>query len=640
MIKKLSELTMLLKKNFSGHQLVHQIAEKHIEKLATRLYGFNRKDGYETETVSEQQFIFGELFGPNLVSLRATSFQMKDGESPLFRSFWNNAVLGVAISTHQIRDMTCILVCDSKRDCIETHWFRLALNQIRHNPKLKVYIYESQNPGKEGLTNFAIFEHQSNQNQSTYIFDAPHQDERSLRTSLIVNHDSCNIYTSKFVRTMESSGDNIKLLETDQELDEIPVIVSDSKDSISNLFSDKIILRGLKRIDSNESLLGSENRFVRKYEPDYAKLVGSHIRKRFGGANTLIYVGDTCKNDGGAIRNLQSHGFTVFGFVCNQKMERVWVDNILYTDRWTDLVSFHKMISTHLCHCNNEKVLAVFDIDQTLWAPKGVNEGVIKSARISAIIQTLQTVTPGGSKSIDDLAKLVYKELDKDVYEPLAEDNEDFKAIITIALACSVFASVEFERQFRTDDLVQYNTSLPDLYARLKKYLGIHEYKSNYNSSLANQMDRKNPPSTTEDRPKPNISVFLEDAISAIKSLDYGMYASHNGIDPIALEQVLQEVADNIELNIAAPFSEFREKERDETIAHAEKDAIFHKINDILTLNHATWDYADFLNKKLKIPLLALSDRPDEATISPEPGGKSLLNVALTIHGQSIRNWL
>jgi hypothetical protein len=56
-----------------------------------------------------------------------------------------------------------------------------------------------------------------------------------------------------------------------------------------------------------------------------------------------------------------------------------------------------------------------------------------------------------------------------------------------------------------------------------------------------------------------------------------------------------------------------------------------------LTLNKPAWDIATWL-KRRGAGLLALSDRPDESTVSPT--GESLLEANMIIHGKDISDLL
>ncbi len=74
----------------------------------------------------------------------------------------------------------------------------------------------------------------------------------------------------------------------------------------------------------------------------------------------------------------------------------------------------------------------------------------------------------------------------------------------------------------------------------------------------------------------------------------------------------------------------FRAKELEETLSRAGGNGDF---DDQLVLNKPVWDVATWLERQ-GAHLLALSDRPDESTVSPS--GESLLDATMTIYGKDI----
>lgn len=54
---------------------------------------------------------------------------------------------------------------------------------------------------------------------------------------------------------------------------------------------------------------------------------------------------------------------------------------LCYTNRWTDLAGFAHKVQANL----GQNTLALLDIDQTLWAPKGVHDSPLTRPRLRAI---------------------------------------------------------------------------------------------------------------------------------------------------------------------------------------------------------------------------------------------------------------
>lgn len=99
------------------------------------------------------------------------------------------------------------------------------------------------------------------------------------------------------------------------------------------------------------------------------------------------------------------------------------------------------------------------------------------------------------------------------------------------------------------------------------------------------------------------------------------------------INQITEDIRNlswNIQKGVPAPYKEFRELEFEETLERAKLN--HENIDKVLTINKTMWDVAHFLSKKVG-NLIALSDRPDEATYSKDT---SLLNTPMIIRGADI----
>jgi hypothetical protein len=102
------------------------------------------------------------------------------------------------------------------------------------------------------------------------------------------------------------------------------------------------------------------------------------------------------------------------------------------------------------------------------------------------------------------------------------------------------------------------------------------------------------------------------------------------GTDMNRMKMDIVELWQNMMMSKPAPFSRFRKFEFDELYKRALSQQA--PGQDKLTLNKAVLDYASYL-KNRGLSLLAVSDRPDEATYNEE---KSLLNVQMLVYGNDL----
>ncbi|MGH3914632.1 MAG: hypothetical protein ACRDTC_14685, partial [Pseudonocardiaceae bacterium] len=268
-----------------------------------------------------------------------------------------------------------VFVCDSLAHSVAEPWFvKAVIPQVRAGATVK--IVEIDRSKIDEYEDFGIYEHSTRGDSGAYLLLAPpernHQQAKQLRTTVTAHPDKLDEYRRKFSEMWSGPAEPISLATPDaasearrREPGTFEMV------SINDLFENRVILRNMVRLDNNVELLPQNAGFVRKYEQRYAQAVRDHLREYFNEARFFFYFGDTYRNDGSLIRNLQSLGCDITGFICEPSLgiNRLWFNNILYTNSWVDLASFVEQINSKV----GSESLALFDIDQTLWSPKGTD---------------------------------------------------------------------------------------------------------------------------------------------------------------------------------------------------------------------------------------------------------------------------
>jgi hypothetical protein len=377
----------------------------------------------------------------------------------------------------------------------------------------------------------------------------------------------------------------------------------------------------MERLDTGERLLSGSARFVRKYQPPYAEAISNHLKSKAPDIQQLVYVGDAHKNDGTAIRNLQKLGWRVSGFICEPELglKRLWFNDVLYTDHWTDLVSFEAKIRSVV----GADTLALFAIDQTLWAPKGIHHTPLTHSRTRAMARLIDEYAAASGGDVAMRAKerieLIYDELSNVKYLPLTLDNEDFKAVICVSLALNlIFDQPRLESSDR-----EAGAAFFEELGRLEARQFCDVVRDAYLRSYLH-------PGTGE----ANITRFIMDTLSTAQTHQYSLYGETNGILVGRLVEHLRDVFRETVGMAPIQYAPFRAKELEEALIRVGGVG---DLGEQLVLNKPAWDFAIWLRAK-GCMLMALSDRPDESTVSAS--GESLLDAPMTIYGTDISTYL
>jgi hypothetical protein len=608
-----------------------QITGRLLSRTLGRLHGFIEPSGFVPDSLGELEIVVDELFRETLSSLKTISIHSNDPAFVTYKGYWHDRELGPFfrrqnsefLSRHGTGRLLRVFACDSVAGSVAEPWFSdTVIAQLRDGASVKVVQID-----KGALSNYedyGIYEHGSGAG-GTYLLLAlrhPNLQQCALTTALIVDRAVVADYSRKFQTLWRQHGEPLELLQSEE------LNSADHQDlscrgtgRIGDLFGRRIILRRMERLDTGEQLFGSATHFARKYQFAYAQVLSDHIGFHFPDVRCLLYIGNTHQNDGTLIRNLQQLGWDVSGFICEPGLgiQRLWFDNLLYTDRWTDLVGLAQKVETKV----GRNMLALFDIDKTLWAPSGVHDLPLNKSRIRAMCRLVDEYVSNSDRAVARHARArvewLYGEISTMQYLPLTLDNEDFKATICVFLAlCVVLNRRRFEN-------VDHETG-PAFLEELGQLPPRDFLKSvrDYVLSFANPMHGD----------EENITDFIEDTLLAVDSHQYLRYAKKNGILYEKMIEDLRGISRETIGTSPVQYPAFRAKELEESLVCAAENRDF---DERLVLNKPAWDLAVWLRHR-GVYLLALSDRPEEATVSPS--GESLLDASMTIYGKEITSFL
>ena len=603
--EKLLERVKWINQDWETHPVLLEFIESKMDKIENDLKYLIRSEGYSPVNIDELIIWIEKLFSPSLKSLRATSIESKKAPFQQFNAYWVHPEISPLFKemNSQFLDkggrINRIFFCDSLIKSVKEEWFsEVVVPQV--NEGIQVKISEIDESKIDEYQDFGIYQHKiGDSDAGNYVLFAPRQQNKneSFGTKIISEPKKVNDYISTY-DSYWAKNEVVKVVNGLSSLNNKYYDEIYEKGKLNDIFCNRVILRNMVRLDSKEKLLDNSG-FVRKYEDEYAKAISSHLRKdEFSNSSCYLYFGDTSDNDGGVIRNLQNRGFDISGFICDPtlNLKNIWFNSVYFSSDWTDVLGFLHIIKEKI----KNNPLVIFDIDQTLWAPKGLHEKPLIDARMEAITELIDIYIDEDhgdfNEFVKNKAKQIYKTISAPSYHELTKDNEDYKAAITIFLALGFY-----KRGIREDRLIKAEDMyLPDI---LKEYFddGIVEFLKDVHSECLF------PPKTEP-------------------------YAKKNGIQIVNLVYDIKDLSYNIIRNVPAPFTKFRASEFRETFSRASNSGL--DIDKKITLNKTMWDVASFF-KLNGANLIALSDRPDEATYDKK---NSLLDTPMTIRGMSIEN--
>ena len=220
--------------------------------------------------------------------------------------------------------------------------------------------------------------------------------------------------------------------------------------SLAGFLGDFIVYRSLTPIDRRLPDLEQLRRplglppvgLPRKADPTYARVVTEMLRvanEHQSGSDDLssvIMLGDTVHNDGGAFRNICDALACPGGaFIGDEDDEPPRLDavagknrRILYSaNRWQLIDRFEKELAGTGIDIGNGTAVIV-DIDKTALGARGRNHRPIDDARVAAVMSTATEILSG---EVDrDLVLAAYRHFNVPRFHPFTGDNQDYLAYL------------------------------------------------------------------------------------------------------------------------------------------------------------------------------------------------------------------
>jgi Domain of unknown function (DUF4062) len=627
----LDRLLNLIYSDLANRPVTTDMIESLIGRLIDRLQSFTTPAGFVPDSFGELEACIQELFGRSLTTLKATSIHSNDEALYAYRGYWHDDELGPYFKSKndellgkEQKRLLRIFACDSIAESVAESWFTdTVVGQVSQGAVVKVVEIDKRKVAE--YEDFGLYEHNMDGTEAgTYLLMAPrlrnlHQ---RLSTAITANADAVSRYSEKFNEMWEQSVEPLEIIREGEMIEAANIERgSHGTAKISDLFGRRVILRKMERLDTKERLLASNAGVARKYQIGYAQALSRHLKRRFPDVRNVIYVGDTHKNDGTAIRNLQKLGWDASGFICEPKLGigQLWFNNVLYTDRWTDLVAFAEKVKSRV----GRSTIGIFDIDQTLWAPKGIHEGPLTSSRTRAMLRLIDGYIGAPDAEVGRRARqriaALYEEISEVKYLPLTLDNEDFKAVVCVFLSLNLMFD-----QHRLEGGREEGAAFFEEIGRMDTDEYVDKIKKEYLPTFL-RPDRDG---------EANITHLIMETLSTAQTYQYSLYGETNGILVPKVVEHLREVFRETVGVSSVQYRMFRSAELEEALGRIGSGNSF---DDQLVLSKPAWDFASWLGGH-GAALLALSDRPDESTVSPS--GESLLDAEMTIYGSDIAAYL
>ena len=242
--------------------------------------------------------------------------------------------------------------------------------------------------------------------------------------------------------------------------------------SVSEFLGDNIVYRNLEPVNRALPGLGQlaprlglpANRVPRKTSRAYAQVIVEILQQAQQQQHpdipikTLVYIGDTRMNDGGAFLNIaQAAGWSGAAFIAADKSEPAAIKlevhpqaHLYQANRWALLEEFaEEILSTHFPV--NEHTAVVFDLDKTILGARGRNDAVIDRARVAAAAQTVQDVM--GEQFDREVFQAVYQHYNQTEFHPFTTDNQDYLVYLCLILSAGLFDRQGVDAQIQSGEL-------------------------------------------------------------------------------------------------------------------------------------------------------------------------------------------
>ena len=227
--------------------------------------------------------------------------------------------------------------------------------------------------------------------------------------------------------------------------------------TLADYIADRIVFRNLVPADPNLPGLADvwkeagldTLRVPRKTEPAYASVVlrllqaAQAVRGEARLCN-LVFIGDTLFSDGAAARNMAVH-LPLRGFIGADRLTEpaqvVVEDQLMIGTRWQQLDDWLSWVDSEGLRLD-ERTGVLVDVDKTFIGARGRNDGVIDAARLEAVRLTVEQALGGGFD--EGRFAAVYGQLYQPKYHHLTADNQDYLAYISLMVVGEVWPADEF----------------------------------------------------------------------------------------------------------------------------------------------------------------------------------------------------
>lgn len=371
--------------------------------------------------------------------------------------------------------------------------------------------------------------------------------------------------------------------------------------TLSDLFGDLVIYRNLDALDDRLPRFAEAYAEMglpspippRKLDVTYAQALAWLLERSRALTGRpplaeLVYIGDTMLNDGSTFTNLRTHtgwpGWCFIGAERGEELDITERHGLYQANRWIALADF-------LCWVQGQgaaldaRTAVIVDIDKTLLAARGRNDGTLDRARVVAVEATVAGAL--GGRFDRDGFRRIYAVLNATQYHRLTGDNQDIVAYICLMLSAALDTLEHLQAEFASGRLTDFR----DFMAQIAG--------------------------------KPDLL-----AAAGLTELHREIYGRVCADDP-------------------TPFKAFRRREYVETVSrmgHLPDNApLAQRLVEEICITREVLDAAQWLKARGCL-LLASSDKPDEAT-TPSPdllarGYRPLHRVATHVVGQSIADLL
>ena len=242
--------------------------------------------------------------------------------------------------------------------------------------------------------------------------------------------------------------------------------------TLNDFLEDRIVYRNLNPcvdyLPTYKELVGqkpSENfQIPRKTELNYADAIVKYIhfanQKKYrenSQIKSLIYIGDTLMNDGGAFQNIiKLSGWDGYCFICDEdqkptSLQKVISEfgNLYQSNRWCQISEFKSTFSNEGILLDDSAVL-LMDMDKTMVGARGRNDHVIDGVRLEAAMKILNEVLK--IENNDSKFYEIYKLFNGPDYHHFTKDNQDYLVYICIFIQAGIVEEKSLAQNAKDSD--------------------------------------------------------------------------------------------------------------------------------------------------------------------------------------------